>query len=343
VPRTARPPWRRVYDAVAFTCLFCAVFLLLSYVGSGLTQLILSGVAGVSSERIDVAFDWLRRVGFGFIVLALIYGYTIGQSRLKVTRMQLPLRNFDSLRGLRIAQISDIHIGQNLSSTQLNRFVKSVNELEPDLVCVTGDIADNASSDLAFFLPILAQLRARHAVIAILGNHDHYAGASRLEDALRQHTDFIVLRDEHVTLDVGGRPLHVVGLDDRGIDWARGVRELPYLADVLHSLPANEPVIVLSHRPDIFPQAAACGAGLMLSGHTHGGQIAMPWRRGKALNPARIATRFDRGLFRENGSFLYVNCGLGVTGQRVRLGTPREISLVEVDLDGSRPDCELHG
>lgn len=336
--RTGRKAWRRFYDAYAFTSLFCAAFLLLTFVAREATQLLVGtvlaavrsdGAAAFSPDSLDAAFSWLRHGGVGLIALTLVYGYTIGQSRLKVTRMRLRLRNFDRLPGFCIAQISDIHIGQNLTTEQLTRFVGSVNAVEPDLICITGDIADNASSDLARFLPILGQLRARHAVVAILGNHDHYAGANRLADALRQHTDFIVLRDAHVTLDIDGKPLHVVGLDDRGIDWARGVRELPYLADTLNALPASEPAVVLSHRPDIFPQAAACGAGLMLSGHTHGGQIAMPWRRGKALNPARIATRFDRGLFRDKDSFLYVNCGLGVTGQRVRLGTPREISVIE--------------
>jgi hypothetical protein len=336
--RTSRPRWRRVYEAFAFTSLFCAVFLLLTFLTAELTQLLVGTVlAAVHPKSEDVVggdlagvFAWARSVGFGFIVFAFAYGYTFGQSRLKVTRMRLPLRNFGSLSGLRIAQISDIHIGQNLTHAQLRRFVQRVNRIEADILCITGDIVDNARADLPGFLPLLAQLRAKRAVVAILGNHDHYAGAARVEEALRRHTDFIVLRDTHVTLDVDGTPLHIIGLDDRGIDWVRGVPAVPYLKEVLATLPPRDAVLVLSHRPDIFAQCADLGVALTLSGHTHGGQVALPLPFRRPLNFARMATRFDRGLFRENGSFLYVNNGIGVTAQRVRLCTPREISVFEV-------------
>jgi predicted MPP superfamily phosphohydrolase len=337
--RASRPRWRRVYEAFAFTSLFCAVFLLLTFLTGELTQLLVGTVlAAVHSSANAVvggelagAFAWVRSVGFGLIVFTFVYGYTYGQARLKVTWMRLPLRNFGALPRLRIAQISDIHIGQNLTREQLLRFVERANGVEADILCITGDIADNARADLARFLPLLAKLRAKRAVVAILGNHDHYAGAARVEEALQRHTDFIVLRDAHVTIDVDGKPLHIVGLDDRGVDWARGVPAVPYLGAVLASLPPQEPVLVLSHRPDVFAQCADLGVGLTLSGHTHGGQVALPSPFGRPINAARMVTRFDRGLFRKNGSVLYVNNGLGVTAQRVRLCTPREISVFEVE------------
>ncbi len=90
------------------------------------------------------------------------------------------------------------------------------------------------------------------------------------------------------------------------------------------------PILLLAHRPDIFPQAAAAGVALTLSGHTHGGQLALPWFDGRRRNLAAFITRFDRGLYRDRDSYLYVNCGLGVTGQRIRLFTPREITVFEL-------------
>jgi predicted MPP superfamily phosphohydrolase len=332
-----RRAWRRAYDAFAFTSLFCSLFLLLVHGLGSAAQLFVATVAAAMPGRapaaaagLEIAFQWLGNGGVGLICFAFAYGYTLGQARLRVTRLRLPLRGYERLGDLRIAQITDIHVGQNLGLEQLESFVALVNRQDADLICITGDIADNAGSDLALFFPVLARLRARHGVIAILGNHDHYAGARRVEEALRQYTDFIVLRDEHVRLDIGGVPLHVIGLDDRGIDWARGVTEAPYLADTMAALPAGEAVLVLCHRPDIFRQSSVLGAGLTLSGHTHGGQIGLPWVDGRSINPARIVTPFDRGLFGDNGSYLYVNCGLGVTGQRVRLCTPREVLVVEV-------------
>jgi predicted MPP superfamily phosphohydrolase len=176
----------------------------------------------------------------------------------------------------------------------------------------------------------LAKLQARHGVFAILGNHDHHAGSDRVAAALRRLTPFTVLRDEQTVLDINGGRLHIVGLDDRGRDWARGVPHVPYLDAALATIPAEEPILLLCHRPDVFPQAAVGGVTLTLSGHTHGGQLAVPWFRGRIRNLAEFITAFDRGLYERDGSFLYVNSGLGVTAQRVRLNAPREITLIEV-------------
>jgi predicted MPP superfamily phosphohydrolase len=281
---------------------------------------------------LDTAFRWLADAGVGLIVVSFGYGYSIGQSRLRITRLDLPMQHATAgLHGLRIVQISDIHIGQNLEREQLDRFVAQTNALQPDVVCITGDIIDGPWADIDRFLPILTQLRATHGVFAILGNHDHYAGADRVEAILRQQTPFTVLRDQQTTIQVNGHPLHIIGLDDRGRDWARGVPSVPYLSSALAAIPADEPVLLLCHRPDIFTHAAAEGVDLTLSGHTHGGQLAMPWFNGRARNLAEFITPYDRGLFQRNGSYLYVNCGLGVTGQRLRLCTPREITLITVE------------
>jgi predicted MPP superfamily phosphohydrolase len=230
---------------------------------------------------------------------------------------------------LRIAQISDIHVGQTLSAAQLRRFVARVNATAPDLICITGDIVDSPLADYAGFFPLLAELRARYGVCAILGNHDHYAGADDVVAALRHWTTFRVLRDSAVTIDVEGACVHVIGLDDRGRDWARGLESDDRLAELLEDAPAGATVLLLSHRPDIFRHAAATAVPLTLSGHTHGGQLALPWR-GRRRNLAEFITRFDRGLYRSGDSFLYVNCGLGVTGQRIRLFTPREVTVLEL-------------
>ena len=132
-----------------------------------------------------------------------------------------------------------------------------------------------------------------------------------------------------MTLDLDGTPLHVIGLDDRGRDWARGVVSDTCLAELLAAAPADATVLLLSHRPDIFRQAAGL-VPLTLSGHTHGGQLAIPWFGRRRRNLAEFITSFDRGLYNAEGSYLYVNCGLGVTGLRIRLFTPREISVYEL-------------
>jgi hypothetical protein len=331
----------RTYTATAFIALFCSAFLLTT----ALAFLLAQGALGVLSAEalteagpasrlgagLDGAFRWVASLGMAAIALTLGYGYVLGQRALRVTRIALPLPGLrPGGRPLRIAQLSDIHVGRNLTVAELQAFVARVNATVPDLICVTGDIADSPAADYAAFFPVLAELRARFGVYAILGNHDHYAGADRVVAALRRWTSIRVLRDSAMTVDVDGAHLHVIGLDDRGRDWARGVQSDSRLAALLEAAPAEMPVLLLAHRPDIFHQAAAAGVALTLSGHTHGGQLAIPWFGGRRRNLAEFITRFDRGLYRWGDSCLYVNCGLGVTGQRIRLFTPREISVFEL-------------
>ena len=327
----------RLYTATAFVTLFCGAFLGLSALVFLVAQVIVGGVsahalsaggqAAVGAGLQD-GFRWIAASGMAAIALAMGYGYTFGQRALRVTSIPLSVKGLE--RPLRVAQISDIHVGQNLAADQLRAFVARVNATEPDLICITGDIADSALSDLPRFFPILGELRARHGVCAILGNHDHYAGADRVAAALRRWTPIRVLRDSAVTLQLDGARLHIIGLDDRGRDWARGVQSDGRLAELLAAVPADMPVLLLAHRPDIFHQAAAAQVALTLSGHTHGGQLAIPWFGGRRRNLAEFVTPFNRGLYRSSESSLYVNSGLGVTGQRIRLWTPREISVFEL-------------
>lgn len=330
----------RLYYAVSFTCLFCVIFLLLNS-AVWMTAKVLLGALTAHARTVhhhdvriyselDAGFRWLANAGIAVISVAFAYGYSIGQMRLRVRHFTLPLHQCPpSWDGLRIVQLSDIHIGQNLERDQLARFVERANALDPDIACITGDIADSPSADLEQFLPVLAGLQARYGVFAILGNHDHYAGADEVEAALRRLTPFTVLRDQQTTVNIDGSRLHIIGLDDYGEDWARGQKAVPYLEAAVASAPSGEPILLLSHRPDIFRQAAAHGVMLTLAGHTHGGQIGIPWFDGRIRNVAEFMTEFDRGLFERNGRYLYVNCGLGVTGQRIRLNTPREILVIE--------------
>lgn len=343
-----RPSWQRapvdrlprLYHAAVFTCLFCGIWLLANHslwaVVSLAHHFLTAEARGLNGSG-SPAHLWQAMARFtGWSGLAAIsalfaWGYTFGQRSLRVTREVVRSHKLpERFPGLRILQLSDIHVGTNMTTAQLAAFVARANALHPDLVCITGDIADNAGSDLDLYFPILGRLEARLGVVAILGNHDHYAGADRVAAALARHTSFHVLRDAVLPVEVGGTRLWVIGLDDRGRDWARGLPEVPQLEALVRSLPPEQPKLLLVHRPDLFPHAARLGIDLVLSGHTHGGQLALPGFGRKPLGLARFITRFDRGRFERDGSTLYVNCGLGVTGQRIRLFTPREMTLLEL-------------
>jgi predicted MPP superfamily phosphohydrolase len=263
----------------------------------------------------------MAAVGAGFGTMA--HGYLRGHRRLRITRLDLPIPGLPpALDGLRLAQVSDLHVGPLAHRGALREAFARVMALDPDVVCVTGDIADSPATDLAVWVPELARLRARHGVFVILGNHDREAGVEEVARALVRGTAWRLLRDEVAPVEIGGARLHIVGLEDRA-----SPEEAHGLPALLATIPAGEPRIVLAHKPCVFEVAAVAGVPLTLAGHTHGGQMAFPGM--PRLNPARfLMSSFDGGTYSRAGALLHVSRGLGVSGQRVRVGVPREIALV---------------
>jgi predicted MPP superfamily phosphohydrolase len=276
----------------------------------------------------------LLRAASGVVVLVsaafLAWGFAVEPRRVAVTRSILRVRGLHgSQRGLRVAHLSDLHIGNGLEGAVLDDLVARVNALAPDLVAITGDLFDHDPSALASGARALAKLRAPLGVYAVLGNHDLYTGAEDVVGALRAASPHLrTLRGECVRLATQA-PLYVAGLDDPGHDWTRRGLELPALAALAAETPGDGPVILLVHRPEAFPQAAAAGFSLVLAGHFHGGQIALPGF-GQRWNAARALTAFPQGRFERDGATLYVSRGLGVAGPRIRLASRPEIALLEL-------------
>jgi predicted MPP superfamily phosphohydrolase len=229
-----------------------------------------------------------------------------------------------------------------MNADAIRGYVDRVQTLAPDFIVITGDITDGLAHAHGTF-PALGRLKAPSGVAAILGNHDVGTGADDVCEALAKFTDFRVLNDEVMTVRRGGDELAVIGLRDRGLDWARGVASCPELDELAASVPKHVPHILLSHRPDLFPQAAGLGCALVLSGHTHGGQLAIPWTRGRRATLARFMTRYPRGTYVAGDSVLHVNLGLGMTGQPVRVATPREITVVTLRAGSSSAGPPIRG
>jgi uncharacterized protein len=336
--REARQPFVTAYAGVAFTALFGGLFV-------ALTELVWTIVAFAAPPAVRMAgalptLDaalWRPRfevgvdIGLASIAALFLFGYTAGRRALDVSVQRVAIAGLSpSLAGFRIVHVSDLHMGKFLQREELAQHVARINALDPDLICITGDLVDRAATCTDAF-PVLADLRARHGVLVTLGNHDVAAGADAVTAALRALTPFTVLRNQRITVERDGATLEIIGLDDLGRDWARGVPEHPALPLLAGAVAAETPLVVLSHRPDCFEQAAALGASLVLAGHTHGGQIGLPSVvSGRVRNPAEAITRYDRGVFRSGTATLVVSNGLGFTAQPVRLFTPRQIGCLDL-------------
>ncbi len=285
---------------------------------------------GADSERASALFRGTSLVLVGGVAAMVLWSFTGGQRRVEYTRIEIPVPGLSpGNRGLRIGHLTDLHIGNGLEAEKLSAMVERANALDADLLVLTGDIFDFDPSFVVDGARRLGALRARLGVFAVLGNHDTYTGTEHVVAALAQHAPAIrVLRDEWVALPLD-EPLYLAGIEDPGRSWTVRDLELDSLARVGASLPNDGPTLLLVHRPQAFPQAARLGFPVVLAGHTHGGQLALPTPTG-AVNLARVMTGYTRGLYQLAGSTLYVNRGIGVAGPAMRFNCRREIATIEL-------------
>lgn len=318
-----------------------------AYVGVGFATIVLGGVigaawagfvplaallgaSGVAPGTVLGVFRIATVPVVAALVTMLIWGFTGGQAQIERTTLEVPVAGLSpSLRGLRIAHVSDLHVGNGMERERLARLVADVNALEADLIVLTGDLFDYDPAWVEHGARALAGLRARLGIFAVLGNHDVYTGVEHIVPALAEHAPNLrLLRGELVRLETD-EPLYLAGVEDPGRDWTEQGLELAPLNALGCMLPDDGPTILLVHRPEAFEQAAKLGFPLVLAGHTHGGQVALPLRGGH-WNPARAITRFYRGVYThaEQRSILYVNRGVGTAGPQIRFNCTREIAVL---------------
>jgi len=274
--------------------------------------------------------DFLKASALGLAGLALYSGeierHWIEVSRHDVLLQDLPA-DFD---GMRIAQLSDIHLDDYTEPFFLRRVIDKVNELKPDAILLTGDfVTSNRHSNVAAqraaweCAGILKGLECK-ALYAALGNHDVNSGAEGVMQALRS-SNVQVIRNSYLPLERGRGRIWLAGLDD----------PLEGKPDLDAAIPArirnlrNEPVVLMCHAPDyaqnVQAHPAAQAVAFMLSGHTHGGQIRLPLLGALILPP--LGRMFIEGWFEIGRMKLYVNRGIGAIGLPFRLDCPPEITL----------------
>jgi predicted MPP superfamily phosphohydrolase len=230
---------------------------------------------------------------------------------------RLPARH----EGFRLVQLTDIHVGTTIGRAFVEDIVRRTNELAPDLIAITGDLVDGTVEQLRDGVAPLADLRARHGVFFVTGNHEYFSGAGPWLEHLPS-LGVRVLSNQRVSIGDGAEPFDLAGVDDPSAVRHGGATPQAALDAALAGRDPSRELVLLAHQPRQFEEAARRGVGLQLSGHTHGGQI---WPFGFLV---RLAQPFIAGLHRRGASQIYVSRGTGYWGPPMRLGAPAEITEV---------------
>jgi len=250
------------------------------------------------------------------------YATLIAPHNYEVTETDIFIRDLPGrFEGFRITQLTDLHHSRIVGIEQVRRVVEIAQNTRPDLFVLTGDYTTTYRRYIEPCAEALSVLQAPEGVWAILGNHDHYTDPELTARALARHK-ITVLNNTNTSVRRGPDLLQLAGIDDwswNGTDWKRA----------FYGLDPRKPTVLLSHQPSVFDLAEARAAALIISGHTHGGQIKLPLIGA----PARLMTqhlKYASGLFKRAESQLYVSRGTGVIGLPVRLGVRPEIAVLRL-------------
>lgn len=248
------------------------------------------------------------------------YGASYASTGWEIEEVHLslnPIRPFDV--PLKVVQVSDIHSGLFMTPARMRHCVEAIRRLEPDLFVLTGDFISNSVADLPPCIQEMARVESRYGSYAVLGNHDHWYGEPAKIIAAFEGEGIAVLHNAHRVVETDRGAIAIAGIEDLRVG-------RPDLHQALDNLNPTLPTILLSHRPEIFPQAAARNIALTLSGHYHGGQVKVS-ALGLSVSLAHLLSSYPEGLYRLRNSHLYVNRGLGTTGTPIRVNASPEITL----------------
>jgi predicted MPP superfamily phosphohydrolase len=270
---------------------------------------------------------WAVALGAGGFALFVLTGY-VGANRLRVRKLEARLADLpEGLDGLRIVQVSDLHVGPHTSRRHLARVRQAMEEARPDLIAITGDQVDDYARDVVPFGEAFAGLSAPLGVYAIAGNHDVYAGWPAVQAGL-ERLGIAVLVNEAVELEHRGSRFWLAGTGDpaaTNLPAHLGGEAAPHLPRTLARVPAGATTIALAHNPVLWPRLAERGVDLTLSGHTHHGQLSIP-RLGWSL--ASPFLEHAMGSYEKGRALLYINPGTNYWGLPFRIGALPEVTVL---------------
>lgn len=253
------------------------------------------------------------------------YANRIEPSLLEIKRIEIRHSLIPpSFNGTKIVQFSDTHLGFHYNINQFEKLVEKINQLEPDLIFFTGDLLDepNKFDEINKVAPILQQLNATIGKYCIYGNHDHGGYGSEIYRNLMEFSSFTVLLNESLLIkQKDGTSISLLGIDDRMLG-------RPNLETAMKQVPKDSFKLLLSHAPDVADEALNYGVHWQLSGHSHGGQVKIPFVGALVIPP--YAQNYPEGLYtigQDNPLSLYVNRGIGTTRLPFRFLAKPELTV----------------
>jgi predicted MPP superfamily phosphohydrolase len=306
----------------------------LGWAGTGFLTLL---IALIGSESLNgsgaTTLPWIS----GGVALAVsVYAFTIGRSRFSVRKFKMT--GLSAAPGMRITALSDLHLGEYVNATFIRKAVKLSNAQSPDIVLLLGDYVDQAGSLAGELLEELSKLEAAKGVYAVLGNHDVGASDAQLiVEEIEASSSVNLLRNESIFLDVETegeiRTLQIIGIESPGEWW--GDEDDQVAENVVRTAIDSGDAdfrLVMSHHPEIFDICVRNEIDLVTAGHTHGGQLAVPYLS-RYLNVGRLAVKYLHGLYERNDTKMVITAGVGVGVIPARLGVPPEVTLIELNID----------
>ncbi|MGA3119278.1 MAG: metallophosphoesterase [Polyangiaceae bacterium] len=306
----------RLLDIPYFVHWCAALFAFVPSVVATIVVPVFEWVGGAPVHAPMGAYMWSYVLG----LVVCGYGVLVRRRWYRVVERPVWVDGLDPrLEGFRIAHLSDLHIGTLTPRSWGLAWAESANRRRPDVAVVTGDMVTSGTDFHADVADVVGSLRAPDGVFASMGNHDYFGGDGYPLLSLLRDRGVRVLRNEGCVIDRGGALLWLTAIDDT---WTRR----DDLAAAMRGRPAGATTVLLAHDPTRFDAAADSGAQVVLAGHTHGGQIGIPFLTRFAN--LGFVYKYGLGFYRYANSVLYVHPGLGTTGPPIRLGVAPEVTIL---------------
>lgn len=260
------------------------------------------------------------------IVGIIVYSFKIEPKRLITKEFEIELAR-ENKESIRVVQFSDVHLGPNYSLKQLDNLVNKINALEPDIIAFTGDLIDVASEfdGISEIGNILGKLNSKYGKYAVWGNHDYGGGGVRFYEDIMVKSEFKVLTNQNSLVELdSGQVITIIGLDDAMLGQ-------PDIEKSYEGVDNESVKLLLLHEPDLVDKIETDRIDLALAGHSHGGQVVVPFF-GPLVTPP-FAKIYSKGMYElATNTHLYVNSGIGTTNIPVRFWNPPELSVFDLDL-----------